>query len=329
MKLRGIDFGNVWVASGVQGFFGEGYWFHWFWWIFGLRFGGSTFTAKTTTLPPRAGNMLLTKRFTPLHLLPRCIWISIWSFIRCYMLNAVGLSGPGLAALLATGKWQTRTDPFFISYMPISGTLEERLEETRRFVAILKNPTLKFLKWLGIQFNISCPNTGHDLDDLIAEAKMHLAILGELRVPIVVKINLLVTPKAAYELSQDPNCDAICVGNATPFGELVESIDWKALFPPHGLSPLELRSKQFGKGGFSGEITFEILKRWVREAAELKFEKPINACNGIVHRRHVGELIEAGLRPGIDSISFAGVAVYRPWRVAGIIREGNRLLKAS
>src|SRR3989344_7751324 len=38
MKLRGIEFGRVWGASGVLGFFGEGYWFHPYLKRFGLDF---------------------------------------------------------------------------------------------------------------------------------------------------------------------------------------------------------------------------------------------------------------------------------------------------
>ena len=48
MNQRVADFGPVWGASGVQGFFGEGYWFHR--WVPGLSFDGCTFVAKTTTL---------------------------------------------------------------------------------------------------------------------------------------------------------------------------------------------------------------------------------------------------------------------------------------
>lgn len=70
MKLCGIDFGNVLGASGVQGFFGEGYWFHKIWNSFGLSFAGMIFVAKTATLLPRKGNMPLTWHYTPRHPFP-------------------------------------------------------------------------------------------------------------------------------------------------------------------------------------------------------------------------------------------------------------------
>ncbi len=102
MKLRGIDFANILGASGVQGFFEEGYWFHRMWRPFGLNFSGMTFVAKTATLLPRKGNMPLTRYYTPLNPFPGCVKVKLW---RGLILNSVGLSNPGLKKLLLTGKW--------------------------------------------------------------------------------------------------------------------------------------------------------------------------------------------------------------------------------
>ena len=124
MKLRGIDFGNALGASGVQGFFGEGYWFHKIPFI-KPNFTGMTFVAKTTTLLPRKGNMTLTRHYTPKNLFPRCVKVK---FRRAVMLNSVGLSNPGLGALLATGQWQKRTNPFLLSIMSLADTTQQRLE---------------------------------------------------------------------------------------------------------------------------------------------------------------------------------------------------------
>ena len=54
VKLRGIEFGNVLAASGVQGFFGEDYWFHK---LTRPNFSGVTFVSKTATVSPRPGNL--------------------------------------------------------------------------------------------------------------------------------------------------------------------------------------------------------------------------------------------------------------------------------
>ena len=93
MKLRGIDFGNFLGASGVQGFFGEGYWFHHPWKPFGLDLSRMTFVSKTATLFARKGNMTLTRRHTPVNPFPRCVRVRPF---RGLMLNSVGLSNPGI-----------------------------------------------------------------------------------------------------------------------------------------------------------------------------------------------------------------------------------------
>src|SRR5271157_6436210 len=103
MKLRGIEFGNVFNASGARGFNGEGYWFHSLWRWFGLDYTGSTFTAKTTTLMLRPGNMPVDAKGRMLGWLPDCIVVKPWAGVA---LNAVGLSGPGILALVE--QWQKR-----------------------------------------------------------------------------------------------------------------------------------------------------------------------------------------------------------------------------
>ncbi len=112
MQLRGIEFGNILAASGVQGFFGEGYWFHLPLRPLGLDLSGVTFVSKTATLAPYKGNMPLTRWHTPRAPFPACIKVRP---LRGVVLNAVGLSNPGLRALLQDGRWQSRTEPFFIS----------------------------------------------------------------------------------------------------------------------------------------------------------------------------------------------------------------------
>ena len=93
MKLRGIEFGSVLGASGVQGFFGEGYWFHQPWADLGLDFRGMTFTAKTVTLSGRRGNMPIRADFKPQAWFPDCVKAKP---LVGLMLNAVGLSNHGL-----------------------------------------------------------------------------------------------------------------------------------------------------------------------------------------------------------------------------------------
>ncbi len=327
MKLRGINFGNVLGASGVQGFYGEGYLFHRLLGPLGPRFNGMTFVSKTTTLPPTPGNMALGENLEPTSLKPDCIWVNPISGIA---LNGVGLSGPGAEALLSMHHrprkemqriWQTRTEPFLISFMSTAKDKGGRLADMRGFVKRFKSYLMDFTAKVALQINLTCPNVGLNLDEVIAEASLMLDIAAELGIPLMVKINLLVTPEAAIEISQHPACDAVCTTNAIPFGKMENDIDWKTLFP-NG-SPLT----KFGGGGLSGKLLFPLVADWVCRAIVLGFSKPLNIGGGIMQKSNITELVDdCGLRPGHDSIFLGSVAMLRPWRVQGLIDHGNQVL---
>lgn len=136
IKLRGINFGSVFLASGALNFWGQGWPFHKPYKLLpGFNFSGATFITKTTTLGKRDGNMPLNKRLQPQEFLPDCIRVYPKKGV---VLNAVGLSGPGAKALINSGKWQKIRDPFIISFMAVGDSKEERLEEIKRFSEMLK-----------------------------------------------------------------------------------------------------------------------------------------------------------------------------------------------
>lgn len=311
MRIRNIKFGPVWGASGVQGFFGEGYWFHNLWEPFGLRFDGATFVAKTTTLEPRSGNMPLREDFTPKERFPRCVVVKPFKGVA---LNSVGLAGPGAEALFRRGLWQERRQPFFISFMSVSDEPQERTEELRRFVNIFKKYLPAFRAPVGLQTNYSCPNVGLDAEKLISEAGDGLTIASELGIPLVPKLSIVLPVEAAVGISTHPACDGICVSNVIPWGQLSELIDWEELFGAK-VSPLA----DMGGGGLSGKPLLPILVDWLRRARQAGLQKPINAGGGILSKDDARAVIDAGA----DSIFIGSVAFLRPWRVSGIVSDIN------
>ena len=321
MKLRGIEFGPCQDASGVRGFFGEGYWWHRYLRRFGLDFAGSTFVAKTTTLGPREGNLpLCLDTFQPRERLPKCIVARLRQGV---VLNAVGLSGPGALALLATRRWQERTEPFFLSFMSVALTRAERTQELDDFVGTLKCHLKWFSAPVGLQINFSCPNVGLDPLELVEEAKNGLSTAGALGIPLVPKFNLLLPPVAAIELQFF--CDAICVSNTIPWGKLPANIDWPALFnvaesPDEPISPLD----HLGGGGLSGAPLLPLVAKWVRDARKAGFDKPIIAGGGILHPRDV-DVLE---RAGADAVALGSIAILRGWRVRRTIKRAHELLGA-
>jgi dihydroorotate dehydrogenase len=302
MKLHGIDFGNVFGASGVQGFFGEGYWFHKLWKPFGLDFSGMTFVAKTATLLPRKGNMPFTN----------CVRVNLW---RGAMLNAIGLSNPGLGALFSAGKWQKIKTPFWLSIMPTADTPQQRLEELKTMVWIIGCWKNSFSVPFGLQINLSCPNVVNNLGELIGESAKALQIASELRVPLMPKYSIASAPiKAIMQLNDDPHCDAICVSNTLPFGW--PGINWDKSWGSR-ISPLA----KLGGGGLSGKDLRPLVCEWISRLRDEGFAKPINGGGGILCDKDVKYYRDAGA----SSIFIGSTAFLRPWRVRGIINYANTL----
>lgn len=311
MILRGVDFGPVWDASGVRGFFGEGYWYHRWLRPVGLSFKGSTFVAKTTTLQPRKGNMeLADDGLSPKRRRPDCVVVK---FRQGAALNAVGLSGPGAEALFADGRWQARAEPFFLSFMSVESSLSKRIDELNGFMRLFEKHRAEFKAPVGLQINLSCPNAGHDFNELEREGVMMLAHAASLRIPLVPKFSVVTPIETVARVARHQACDAVCVSNTIPWSQ-VDAGTREAIFGSAD-SPLAA----YGGGGLSGKPLFPIVLDWVRRAAMRGFPKPINAGGGILSA-HDAET----LRCYAQSIFVGSAAFLRPWRVASIIRAARR-----
>mgnify|MGYP001568427696 CR=1 FL=1 len=316
MILRVIHFVSVWIASGTTNFFGQGWWYHPWLWLFGLDFSKATFVAKTTTLLPRLGNMPMKRDgMTPREFKPKCIHVNLRTGAA---VNAVGLSGPGLEFLLNTGRWQARRSPFLISFMSLASTPEERLEETRKFVSRMKMEKPRFRADFGIQANYSCPNGGLDPSGLIKEVLTHLDELGALGVPIVPKFGPDLLPEAAIEIARHPACDALCVFNTLQWNNLPEAERLK--FFGTTVSPLEKRFGPKFKGGVSGRPLTPITLAWLKKVRAMGLRKPINAGGGILSLEDARQV----MRAGADSISIGSMAFLAPTQVRRTIRQMNR-----
>ena len=314
MKLRGIDFGPVFGASGVQGFFGEEYAFHKVTDPFGKLFNGVTFVAKTTTLDKKIGNMPLKKDgITPKELFPKCIYVD---FRKGVVLNAVSISGPGAKALFEDGRWQERTEPFFLSFMSVKETIEERLEELRGFLILLRRHLPLFLARIGLQINYLCPNIGQKIkwDELVDESRTGLEMAAELCIPLMPKLNFLTPIEVAHAIAENKHCDALCVSNTIHWGKLPDKIDWERLFGSK-ISPLV----DFGGGGYSGAGLSPFVHDYIQEMRYAGIKKPINAGGGILCPNDVDTLRKA------DSIFLGTIRIVRWWRMRKTIERAYEL----
>jgi dihydroorotate dehydrogenase len=338
MKLSGVEFSRVWNASGGRNFFGEGWWFHVPFRPFGLDYRGSTFVAKTTTLEPRRGNMPL--RGTRLRKpFPSCIRVG---FRKGVVLNAVGLSGPGAQELLKDGRWQSRLDPFFLSFMAVDADPEKRIGKAASFAEVVAANRRLFRAPFGIQLNVSCPNVGRvdmsgNYGTLVSEVRdtLRRVALRLPGVPLVPKINALMPVGVAREIATHPDCAAVCVSNTIPWGRLPDRIDWRGLFGSE-VSPLA----SLGGGGLSGKPLLPIVLDWIARAvhgataADIlsdpwrshrirpadTFPVPIVGGDGILSKADALSMFAVGA----SAIELGSISILRPWRVGGIIRRIQR-----
>lgn len=312
--MHGVTFPPICSASGAQGFFGEGYSYHKYWKCAGLTFDNCGFVAKTTTLHERAGNMPLQENdITPKEWKPACILVKPCKGV---LLNAVGLSGPGAYSLFGRNLWQMRKAPFFVSFMSVASTLDERLRELRSFVLLFHQHLPSFNAKVGLEMNFSCPNAGLDPSSLINETGLALNIAASLNIPLQCKFNATIPPMAAARVAQHPACDAITMSNTIPWGMLPDKIDWYGLFGSEK-SPLS----HLGGGGLSGWPLREIVCGWIRNARDCGLKKPIWACGGICSAHAVLQTKCAGAA----GIQIGSVAILRPWRMRSIIRTAYEL----
>lgn len=316
MELRGIEFGNVFAASGTLNFFGDGWWYHR---LYRLLFSGfkdlnnCTFISKTTTWDPRAGRMRLKENLQPKDLLPDCIKLYP---IRGIILNAVSLSGPGAKKLFAIGKWQEINKIILISFMSVAETPEERLIESSNFKQLFKENLPLFKAPVGVELNVSCPNTDHDPRDLEKEVISTLKKFAELEIPISLKVNVFFDTDLLKKIAEEKLCDVITVSNTIPFGAAPLRIKWKKLFWL-GRSPL----KKYGGGGLSGKVILPLVLDKIKLLRLSGINIPIKGGGGIMHPDDVNKMKTAGA----SAIEFATVAMLRPWRVKKIIERANEI----
>ncbi len=317
MFLRGIDFGYCWDMSGVRGFFGEGYLYHKFLRPFGLRFKGSMFMSKTTTLNKQIGNMpMKADGITPKEFKPRCIKVD---FRNRVVLNAVALSGPGAQALFEMKRWQELTKPFGQSFMSIRPSRQDRLLELSEFLKMLAHFKPSYRAPIVFQQNFTCPNSDHvyTIDEMVDEALESMAMVRASfsDMPQVPKFNIEMPVSGANKIAASPYCDALCVSNTVKWGNLPDKIDWKSFFDGTGISPLA----HLGGGGLSGAPLLVLVMDWLSQAIVARYPKPIVAGGGILEPDHATLL----LMNGAAAISVGSMSILAPWNMQRTINRAN------
>jgi dihydroorotate dehydrogenase len=271
---------------------------------------------------------------TPQEFFPKCIYVSPRGWWHGSALNAVALSGPGFGLLIETGEWQKKTEPFFISIMSISNTEDDRQIDMWRFYMEIERMIKKYShlqSLLGLQINYSCPNTGHDMNELleklVKEVRDHLSIFRTLGIPLVPKLNILLPIKEALEIGNDRNCDGLTLSNTIPWDDLPDfRIDRGKIFGKKykNFSPLKARGFEQA-GGYSGKELLPPVARYIQRLRELGFSKHINAGGGILHPHDIDFLDHVGA----SSFSLGSATFLRPWETGSIIKRAYEVKRVS
>lgn len=319
MKIGEIDFAPAVGASGVQGFFGGDagieYWHHpYYKKIPGFTFDGMTFCAKTTTFHYNKGNTDLAENQIALkRMFPNSVYVD---FGNNFVLNAVGLSGPGAEFLIRQGYWQRRREPFMLSFMAIGDDPVAQEYQARGFVNLIKKE--RFLSPFITQLNVSCPNTGHDTAKTAKAAKPLLDVFSGNGLLALVKINFLTSVEDAKEIQEHPACAGLVCFNTLPFANIPDHKKRKFFQAGEsGKSPIPYP----GGGGLSGQPIFSMTYDWLRRAESAGFKKPIIAGGGVTSVRDVDMLAELNC---VKGISLGSVAITRPWRMKKLIQTINQ-----
>jgi len=316
--------------SGVQGFFGITtlfeYWYQLIYlFIPGYNFKDMHFVSKTATLKTREGNTELRKGYKLKAFLPSSIWVSLKSFWYGYMLNAIGLSNPGLEYMLKTGIWQKRTDHFTISLQLEGKTWKEKKKEIKKICDLLNAYLPRTKHSYDLQINESCPNTEHSIsvdEEKVMETRKMLVqfriyLLGEIN--IWLKYNALVQTEVIGMLKD--HCDGFVISNTIPFGEPDVGINWRKWFKD-GRSPLPKRLGKPYAGGLSGAIIFDLVLEKLDAIALHHPDANIIAGGGIMRQIDIDALARISV---VKGVAIGTVAVLRPWRVKGLINHANRV----
>jgi dihydroorotate dehydrogenase (NAD+) catalytic subunit len=271
------------AAAGALGFAGEPYWWEKPWkWVNLLRPQEFTVITKTLTVSPRSGNYRWWKPWQTFRLLPHGT------------LNCLGLPNPGITS------WYFNYAPilakngikFILSIAP------ETIDDIKAFSIYTRAYELKFNNMVGIQLNLSCPNTQKtklDLGEVIDAARAYIGL------PVILKLGY-------YD-------DYISIakkhGRLIDGIELINTIPWSKLFRTTP-SPL----KKYGyEGGVSGTYIAKYSSYALQQIKEHEITVPIISGGGV----YSYEEAVYRLKLGAAAVSIGTLFLRRPWEPNQII----------
>ncbi|MEI6512264.1 MAG: HisA/HisF-related TIM barrel protein [bacterium] len=274
------------VASGALAFDGRGWPWEWpYRWLGKLDPSEFSIVVKTLTLKPRKGNLRLFKPWGCVRLIPNGV------------VNAVGLTNPGI-------EWWVRTcypRMAKLGYRTIVSVWPESAEEAQTMAEMLKP-----LNIVAVELNASCPNTGHEIEDVESVVKISEALRGSGH-PLIVKLSYN-QPYVAIAKALEGCAEAV---------HAINSVPWSTVFPDKQ-SPLA----KLGGGGVSGKL----IRPFVRDAVKNLVDQtslPVIAGGGIFNLEDVTQLSQLGA----SAFSLGSLFLKEPSRPNQLVREWQQSQK--
>lgn len=248
-----------------------------------------TIVLKTLTLHPRKGNLR---------------WWKPWECVRLIpggAVNKVGLTNPGivywLSEIMPTIDFENRA-----IVVSIYGTEEELVT----MAALLNRDHLP--KPAAIEINVSCPNTGHRMDEAKTIIRSVRAVRRVSDYPIIVKVSV---DQDYLTVSRELEEEAEAIS--------LNSVPWRIAFPS-SQSPLSNLERKVGGGGggVSGRPAQAFNWRAVEKLA-IHGSLPVIAPS-VMSSEDVIEVRALGAK----AVSFGAIHLRTPWRPTSIVEKLER-----
>lgn len=248
-----------------------------------------THRLKTITLPPRKGNYR---------------WWKPWDCIRPIWengkivgtMNAFGLTNPGFEWFLPwiTPYARDTSIPLIVS---IFSDAENSAEELGHMALKIERSRLPFV---AIEFNTSCPNTGHGVEKNVETIVRGVrAIRRNCDLPLGLKV----------AVGQDYETILKEVEGEIQYLD-INSVQWRIIFPDR-ISPLA----KYGGGGVSGKIAQPYTWNLVENLVSITSVPVIGPGMW-----KYGDLAQVRTL-GAKAVSFASVFTFFPWRPTLYVRR--------
>ena len=275
------------VASGALAFDCKG----WLWerpllWLGLIQPDLFTAVTKTLTLHKLKGNL---KWWNPLSCL---------RLISGGSVNKIGLTNPGIKWWLRkiAPKIDFQKYPIVVS---IYGTKEELVEMAEM---------LNHLDIVGIEINVSCPNTGHPLETAMVVVDCVRAVKCVSRHPIIIKVSV---DQDYLTIARE------LVGIAEAIS--INSVPWEIVFS-NKRSPLWRLKRKVGGGG--GGVSGKPAQKHNWKAVKALAEQGLLPVIGpsVMKFEDIGKLVKLGAK----AISFGAIHLRTPWKPTAFVRREQK-----